>query len=228
MKIAVIGTQNTGKTTYVNDFLKKWPMYTTSDKSYREIIKEKNLPHSQNSNEETQKLILDFLIDQVTETSKTDNVILDRSVLDCLAYSTWLCLNDKVSEKFLDQQRIIVRETLKLYDVIFFMPLTKASPIEIQNDGFRNIDPIFREEIDNIFKVFQESYHKGDGRVFPKDDTPAVIEIYGSPEERIKLTEFYITEDGKAYGEDDNLLNEVIGASEQDLKNIEKDMGIIT
>ena len=225
MKIAVIGTQNTGKTTYVNDFIKKWPMYTTSEKSYRDLIKEKNLPHSQNSNEETQNIILDFLIDQVTETSKSDNVILDRSVLDCLAYSTWLCLNERVSEKFLDQQRIIVRETLKLYDVIFFIPLTKAAPIEIKNDGFRDIDPNFREEIDNIFKVFQESYHKGDGRVFPKDDTPAVIEIYGSPEERIKLTEFYITEQGKGYGEDTNLLNEVIGASEQDLKNIEKDMG---
>jgi hypothetical protein len=228
MKIAIIGTQNTGKTTYVKDFIKKWPMYKTSDKSYREILKEKNLPHSKNATEETQKVVLDFLIDQVTESSKEDNVILDRSVLDCLAYSTWLCLNGKVSEKFLDQQRIIIRETLKLYDVIFFVPLTKAAPIDIEDDGFRNTDPIFREEIDNIFKVFQESYHQGDGRVFPKEDTPAVIEIFGSPEERIKLTEFYITEDGKAYGEDESLLNEVIGATEQDLKNIEKDMGVIT
>jgi predicted ATPase len=228
MKIAVIGTANTGKTTYVNDFLKKWPMYTSPAKSYREILKEKNLPHSKDSTEDTQKLILDFLIDQATEFSKKDNVILDRCVLDCLAYTTWLCLNEKVSEKFLDQQRIIVRETLKLYDVLFFIPLTKAAPIDIQDDGFRNTDPIFREEIDNIFKVFQESYHKGDGRVFPKDDTPAVIEMFGSPEERIKMTEFYITEDGKAYGENDSLLNEVIGATQQDLKNIEKDMGIIT
>jgi predicted ATPase len=226
MKIAVIGTQNTGKSTYVKDFLKKWPMYTTPSTSYRDILKEKNLPHSQNSNEETQKIILNFLIDQATASSKDDNVILDRCVLDCLAYSTWLCLNDKVSEKFLDQQRIIIRETLKLYDVILFIPLTKAAPIEIENDGFRNIDPIFREEIDNIFKVFQESYHKGDGRVFPKDDTPAVIEIFGSPEERIKLTEFYITEEGKAYGEDDSLLNNVIAATQEDVKNIEKDMGL--
>jgi predicted ATPase len=224
MRIAIIGTQNTGKTTFVNDFIKKWPMYKTLDKSYRDILKEKKLPHSKNATEETQKVILDFLIDQVTESSKDDNIILDHSVLDCLAYSTWLCLNEKVSEKFLDQQRIIVRETLKLYDVLFFIPLTKAAPIKIQNDGFRETDPIFREEIDNIFKVFQESYHNGDGRVFPKDDTPAVIEIFGSPEERIKLTEFYITEDGKAYGEDQSLLDTVISATQNDLNNIEADM----
>jgi len=226
MKIAVIGTQNTGKSTYINDFLKKWTMYKTPDTSYRDLIKEKNLPHSKNGNEDSQKLIMDCLIDQTIEYSKQDYVILDRCVLDVLAYSTWLCLNDKVSEKFLDQQRILVRETLKLYDVLFFIPLTKAA-IEIENNGTRNIDPIYREEIDNIFKAFQESYHRGDGRIFPKDDTPAVIEIFGSPEERIKLTEFYVNQDGKGYGEDDNLLNQVIGASEQDLKNIERDMGII-
>ena len=51
-----------------------------------------------------------------------------------------------------------------------------------------------------------------------------MIEIFGSPEERIKLTEFYITEEGKAFGEDQNLLSNVIPASVNDLKNIESDM----
>ena len=144
-----------------------------------------------------------------------------------MAYSSWLNLNGKVSDTFLDQQRIIVRETLKLYDILFFFPITKVSPVDVKADGFREIDPIFREEIDAIFKAFQDSYHRGDGRVFPKDDAAAVVEIFGNPEERIKMTELYLTEDGKCYGEDESLLNQVIGASEQDLKKIEKDMGII-
>jgi predicted ATPase len=224
MKIAVIGTQNTGKSTYINDFIKKWTMYKTPDKSYRDLIKEKNLPHSKEGTEDSQKLIMDCLIDQTIEYSKGDHVILDRCVLDVLAYSTWLCLNEKVSEKFLDQQRILVRETLKMYDVLFFIPLTKAVKIEIEDNGTRNIDPTYREEIDNIFKVFQESYHRGDGRIFPRDDTPAVIEIFGSPEERIKLTEFYVKEDGKGYGESESLLDNIIPATENDLKNIESNM----
>ena len=224
MKIAVIGTTNIGKTTYIKDFVEKWQMYKTPDTSYRNILKEKNLPHSKEATEETQKVILDFLVDQAISYSKKDNVILDRSVLDVLAYSSWLCLNGKVTEKFLDQQRIIIRETLKLYDIIFFIPMTKSAPVKIEDDGFREIDPTYREEVDNIFKVFQESYHRGDGRVFPKDDTPAVIEIFGSPRERIKLTEFYITAEGKGYGEDQSLLDTVIPASVNDLKNIESDM----
>lgn len=225
MKIAVVGTQCVGKSTYIKDFLKKWPMYTTPEKSYRDVVREKNLPHSSNSNEETQTLILNFLVDQAIEYSKNDNVILDRCVLDVLAYSSWLNMKGKISDDFLDAQRIIIRETLKLYDVLFFLPITKVSPVELTDNGFRNTDPIYREEIDFIFKAFQESYHKGDGRVFPKDDTPAIIEIYGNPEERIAMTSFYVMEDGKGYGEDQSLLNEILPASEQTLRDIQKDMG---
>lgn len=224
MKIAVVGSQCTGKTTYINDFLKKWSMYTTPKDTYRKLIKEKKLPHSKNGTEESQTAILNCLVDQAIENSKLENVIYDRCVLDVLAYSTWLCLNDKLPEKALDQQRIIVRETLKLYDIIFFTPLTKVAEIKIEDNDIRDVDAVYREEIDNIFKVFQDSYNRGDGRIFPKDDTPAMIEIFGSPEERIKLTEFYITEEGKAFGEDQNLLSNVIPASLNDLKNIESDM----
>jgi hypothetical protein len=224
MKIAVIGTQNIGKSTYINDFLKKWPMYKTPQSSYRDLIKKQNLPHSKDGTEESQTLILNNLVDQIINSSKEDFVIFDRCVVDVLAYSTWLCINGKVSEKFVDQQRIIVRETLRLYDILFFIPLTKVSKIEIVDDGTRNADPVYREEIDNIFKAFQEAYHRGDGRIFPKDDTPPVIEIFGSPEERIKLTEFYINSDGKQYGEEESLLNTVIPANENDLKTIESNM----
>jgi GTPase SAR1 family protein len=209
MKIAVVGSQNTGKTTYISDFLKKWTMYETPQKTYRDIIKEKNLPCNENGTEESQKIILDALVDQAIEESKKEFVILDRSVLDNLAYSSWLHLYDKVSDKFLDQTRIIVRETLKLYDVLFFLPLTKFSNIEIKDDGLRSIDPVYREEIDTIFKAFQDSYNRGDGRVFPKDDSPALIEIFGNPEERIKMTEFYIQADGLPFGEDKSLISDI-------------------
>jgi GTPase SAR1 family protein len=221
MKIAVIGTQNVGKTTYVNDFLIKWPMYKKPETTYRDMIKQKNLPHSKEGTEETQTFILNCLTDEVINSSKDDFVIFDRSVLDVLAYSTWLCLNGKVSEKFLDQQRLLIKETLKLYDILLFIPLTKVANIEIVDNGVREIDPLYREEIDNIFKVFEKCYHDGDGRVFPKDDTPPVIEIFGTPEQRIKLTEFYIREDGKAYGEDESLISDIVPATTEDLKALD-------
>lgn len=206
MKIAISGTQNTGKSTFLKDFINKWKMYETIDTSYRDLIKENNLSHSKNGTEESQKKILNYLVDQTIEATKKDFVILDRCILDNLAYSSWLHINDKVSERFLDESRILVRETLKLFDVIFFIPLTKFSNIPIEENSIRETDPKYREEIDTIFKAFEESYHRGDGRVFPKGDSPPVIEIFGNREERIKLAELYIREDGKCYGEDESLI----------------------
>jgi hypothetical protein len=209
MKIAVVGTQCVGKSTYISDFLKKWNMYVTPEFSYRDEAKKKNIALNKEGTEESQQLILDFLVDQAMSCSKQDNVIFDRCILDNLAYSSWLHLNNKVSEKFLDQTRILVRETLKLFDIIFFLPLTKTSPVELVADGTRDVDPVYREEIDNIFKVFLRSYHQGDGRVFPKGDSPPIIEIFGSREQRIALTSMYLSEEGKPYGEEQSLITDI-------------------
>jgi hypothetical protein len=210
MRIAISGTQNIGKTTYINDFLKKWTMYKRPEKTYRDIIKEKNLNINELGDEESQQIILDALVDQALSTSTEEFSVCDRCVLDNLVYSSWLNLKGKVSDEFVEKTRNIVRETLKFYDVLFFLPITKFSKIEIKDEGLRSIDPLYREEIDFIFKAIQESYNKMDGRVFAKDECPALIEIFGSPEERIKMTEFYIQENGKAYGEDKSLMNEIV------------------
>ena len=213
MKIAITGTHSTGKTTYINDFLKKWKMYETPNDSYRDLIKNNNIPHSKNGTEESQKQILNYLVDQAIELTKKDFVITDRCVLDNLAYTSWLNINGKISDKFLEETRTIVKETLKFYDIIFFVPLTKVAEVPLEDNELREVDPVYREEIDNIFKAFRQSYSNGDGRVFPVHDSPAMIEIYGDRETRIKMTELYIQENGKPFGENDSLISDIIPAS---------------
>ena len=209
MKICVTGTACQGKSTYVSDFLKNWNMYKTSEKSYRDIVKEKNLSINEDGNEDSQKIILDILVDQAISFTKDEDVILDRCVLDNLAYTVWLNLNGKVSDAFVEKTRTIVHETLRMYDIILFFPITKHSPINIVKEGLRSVNEQYREEIDSIFKIFQQSYLDGDGKIFPKNDCPAFIEIFGTPEQRIKLTELYINNDGKPYGDDDSLMSDI-------------------
>jgi len=209
MKICVTGTACQGKSTYVSDFLKNWNMYKTSEKSYRDIVKEKNLSINEDGNEDSQKIILDILVEQAISFTKDEDVILDRCVLDNLAYTVWLNLNGKVSDAFVEKTRTIVHETLRMYDIILFFPITKHSPINIVKEGLRSVNEQYREEIDNIFKIFQQSYLDGDGKIFPKNDCPAFIEIFGTPEQRIKLTELYINNDGKPYGDDDSLMSDI-------------------
>jgi predicted ATPase len=211
MKIVISGSTCLGKSTLIKDFLKKFPMYKTPETSYRDVIKENNLKHSSQGTEEGQKLILDYLLDEAQNYSKDENIVFDRCVLDNLVYSSWLHLNEKVSEKFLDETRILTRETLKMFDIIFFIPLTNVAPVPLVDDGLRDVNPQHREEIDMIFKTFQESYSRGDGRVFPKTDCPAFIEIFGNSEERIKMIELYLDpKTGKPYGEDESLMSNII------------------
>lgn len=206
MKIAISGTQCIGKSTFIKDFINKWPMYRVAGSDCSSLIKEKNLKHSQESTEETQEIILNHLVDQALSCSKSDHVVFDRCVLDNLAYTTWLNLKGKISDKYLQRVVPIVRETIKVYDIIFVAPITSISPIDITANGVRDVDPIFREEIDNILKAFIDSYHKHDGKIFDPQDSPAVIEIFGKPEERIHMAEFYVNENGNMYGEDDSLI----------------------
>lgn len=206
MKIAITGTQCIGKSTFIADFIKKWPMYKVAGNDCSSFIKEKNLKHSQESTEETQDLILNHLVDQALSCSKTDHVIFDRCVLDNLAYTTWLILKGKISGDYIKKILPIVQETIKLYDIIFISPITKIAPVEISQNGTRDIDPTFREEIDNILKAFVESYHKHDGKIFNPQDSPALIEIFGKPQERISMAELYINNNGNMYGEDESLI----------------------
>lgn len=205
MKIACSGANSVGKSTLINDFIKNWPNYGTPVESYRDVLKQKKLKHSENSSEETQQVVLEFLIKQL-EGHKEPNVIFDRCPLDNLAYSTWLFLKDKVDEKFLDESRLACREALSKLDIIFYLPLTSAAPVPLVDDGFRSVDPVMREEIDNIFKVFQQSYLSGDGRIFKENDSPALIEIYGNPQQRIEMIKLYLNEKGEPFGEEQSLI----------------------
>ena len=60
MRIAVIGPQNTGKSTFIKDFLNEFSHYTTPEETYRTVIEDKDLAVNQKTSLESQKEIRDF------------------------------------------------------------------------------------------------------------------------------------------------------------------------
>lgn len=212
MRIAVSGTANTGKTTFIKDFLGKWPSYKTPEKTYRDIIAKKNLPHSDKTCIATQRAILDFQVETQASYAKTDNVIFDRCPLDNLVYSMW-AMNQgdgDITDKFIDECIPLVRESMKNLDIIFFIPITKAAAIPIVNDGMRQTDEEYIKEVDVIFKEFQRRYnHQSFEPFFPQGDVPALIEIFGSRQERLYMAGLYIDAEGDAIeGDMEALLGE--------------------
>tara|TARA_E500000318_G_C3532948_1_gene201393 strand:- start:64 stop:825 length:762 start_codon:yes stop_codon:yes gene_type:complete len=206
MRIAISGTANIGKSTLIKDFLQEWNMYGREVKTYRDVLNEKGLPHSKNTTKESQKAILDYMVETLKEFQKGDKVIFDRCPLDNLVYSMWAMSQEDsdIDEDFIDECIPIVRDALTNLDIIFFIPITKYNKIDIEDDGFRETDKQYIKEIDSFFKVLQRHYHEHpqDNPFFPRDDSPALIEVFGSREERMGMIKLYIDAEGDLIGGD--------------------------
>lgn len=209
MRIAISGTANTGKTTLLKNFLAVWPKYTTPEKTYRDIIVEKNLSHSSKTSTETQWAVLDFMVDQLQKTSKKDTVIFDRCPLDNLAYTLWAHSKsiEGFDKEFVDKCIKIVKESMRHIDIIFLLNYDKSIPIE--DDGMRDTDTTHIVEVDNIFNALFEQYTQNyDADIFfPKDDSPGLIRLPTSIKQRIDTISEYIDPSGNLYGDEHSIFN---------------------
>lgn len=209
MRIAICGSACQGKSTLIYDMIKNWPMYKKSDESYRQVIKEENLKINKEVNQDGQWKILNCLINDVQKTSKGEKIIFDRCPLDNLVYSLWS--NGKgcsdIDDEFIKKCIPLVRESMKFIDIIFFIPITKAAPVKLEKKATREIDRLFIEEIDNIFKAISYQANQNKSPFFDPADRPPIIEIFGNPEERVQMIKFYLGQDGDLIDSDESVLS---------------------
>ena len=208
MRIALIGAQNTGKSTLVENFIQKWPMYKKPEKTYRDIIKEKNLPLNKEASKESQRTILNALVDEAQQAcAKEDkHIIFDRCTVDNIAYTLWHYAKDTAgfSVEYVIDSKAIAALALKYFDIIFYVPVREEIPV-VPREG-REIDLVFRDEINNIFDALVESYEKQTRAFFPEEDCPAVIRLEGPPDMWIPQISLYVKDNGNGYGEEDGSL----------------------
>lgn len=205
-RIAISGTIGQGKTEFVDNFCKQWPNFKKGKFNIQRYVDKNNIKDTP----EDQKKMLNALIDKLTDTSKADNLIFDGSVLDILAYIMRLAnYNPKdFDDLYMHQIMQIVRQSLHFYDVIYYVPLTKK--YDITNT---EVDISIKEELDNLFKAFQVTYVKGLEWLFPFSEpggSPALIELFGTQDERIEMMKLYINPEGTFYGKEDSLISDAI------------------
>jgi predicted ATPase len=192
MRIAIAGAANTGKTTLVKNFLNRWPMYRSPIKSYRDIIKELNLPHSSNTGDITQLAILNWMTEEQEKYPKGSYVIYDRCPLDNLVYTLLANEKEKVTDETAALTIEITKRSLKNIDIIF---LLRYDPdIKIVDDNLRDTDLGYIKDTDKMFGGLFEQYsdHLEDSPFFEKEDCPALIEVVGKTvDERLSwISEF--------------------------------------
>lgn len=217
MRIAIVSTQNNGKTTLVNTFMKYWPAYKAPTKTYRDIIKEKNLKLNTDGDVESQRTIRDALCDQAIQCATETHSIQDRCVLDNLVYTLYLYEKEKINDAdFVAQTFHICRETLKMYDIIFWLPSNPNIKLDANdNKDSRSKDPLFREEIDAIFASVFENYQKSLGLVFPLEDSPCMIKLEGDLNEKIDEIKNYLNSDGDLLETEKSVIETLNSIAEQ-------------
>lgn len=230
MRIAFSGAACTGKTTTLNAFLQRWPQYKVPQPTYRSLIVEDN--HSKKTSKKIQREILEFMVKQQSEYTPHDKVVYDRCPLDNLVYTMWAYDKNKkgFNDKYVQDSMSLVGKGMRSLDIIFLMTRDLMGPVEFNSK--RETDPEYIQETDNIFKAISKQYTEGKCVFFPPNDSPALIEISGTVQERLEQIAMYVTEDGNMYGEEQSLINtEEIQKMENLLRSqkelLQKDKGIL-
>jgi len=205
MRIAFSGAASTGKTTTLQAFLNKWPQYKQPETSYRSLITEDK--HSKKTDKKIQRSILDFMLNQHDQYTAHDKIVFDRCPLDNFVYTIWSYDKNKkgFNDKYVNESISTVRKAMRSLDIIFLMTRDHMGPVD--QDNHRETDPTYIIETDNIFKAIFKQYSDGVSPLFPPNDSPAMIEITGSVEERINQISMYVTQEGNMYGEEQTLIN---------------------
>ena len=223
MRVAVSGTTCQDKSTLVKDIITNWDgLYKEPPNSYKNIMsKLKDTEYGK---------VSDMMWDLITELNNEvykyesieDNVVYNRCALDVLVYSQWLKKKNVNSfdNKFIKRLKNKVKKCMKHLDIIFFVPITDQNNIHLteKHSELSDNDILRIREIDTMFKSFIHEWRNGKNEFMPADDSPAIIEIFGTREERIKMISLYIQPDGTQYDSSGNFM--------EDASNILTDKGV--
>ena len=165
MKIGFTGTMSVGKTTLVKA-LQEIPdledyVFTTERSAYLHSL---GIPLNHETTIEGQTV---FLAERVTELMQP-NIVTDRTIIDVMAFTH--CAK-RVSYMDGDAFEEYAARFVRQYDYIFYV---SPKGVEIEDNGVRETDAMYREEIDKTIKQLLDKHR------------PIYYTIEGSTEERIK------------------------------------------
>jgi GTPase SAR1 family protein len=144
-KIGFTGTMSCGKTTLVKA-LKQLPEFKDYEFSTErsKYLRDLGIPLNTDSTLKGQTI---FLAERCSELIKP-NIITDRTIIDVMAFTTLAkSINSIEKDRFIEYAFPFINE----YDYIFYI---SPEGVPIENNNVRTIDPVYRQEVDEIIKVY--------------------------------------------------------------------------
>lgn len=183
MRIALIGSHCTGKTTLFNALREVYPDYRFVEE-YIQTLQKMNIPFNEVCNDMTQYIASDICINEL----HGDNIISDRCLFDVLAYSKYLYGKGIISETCYEEIRNRWLAYNINYDILFYArPLFK----EIEDNGVRSTDIEFQK---GVQQTFEELLFWEENNWLFDENVPEIQTLPEGLEERIKFVKEKINE----------------------------------
>ncbi|MBR9675923.1 AAA family ATPase [Candidatus Woesearchaeota archaeon] len=166
VKVAVIGTHSTGKSTVVRNLKRDFLEQGFSVGVVEEVVRRCPYNINEAGDKKTQEWLLENqVLEENNKVKDNDYLICDRSVLDNYAYLSYLINGE--DEEFYSR----VLEHLKSYDYLVFKRIVSN---RIKDDGFRSLNKEFRDKIEEILVEKISSLQN-----FFKDNNVEVVSLRG-------------------------------------------------
>ena len=144
MRIAISGTHGVGKSTLIDEFLRRHPEFAHEPEPYTILVEDLAEEFSAQPCVEDFRRQLDFNIDRLQQHTANENVIYERCPVDFLAYIH--AFDRKGAEALLER----ASDAMQHLDLIVYLPLDErtgeAEFPKLQRAVDRRLSSIFRDD----------------------------------------------------------------------------------
>jgi AAA domain len=171
MRIAVSGTHGVGKSTLIDEFLRRHPEFVHEPEPYTVMVEDFGEEFSAEPCVEDFRRQLEFNIDRLNQHTPGENVIYERCPVDFLAYIH--ALDPRSAEELIES----VSEAMQCLDLIVYVPFDETSGEDeypkLRRAVDRRLSSIFRDDEFGIMSSTNANVVEAEG---PTDHRLRVLE----------------------------------------------------
>lgn len=161
MRIAVSGTHGAGKSTLIDEFLRRNPEFLHEPEPYTVLVEDLGEEFSAEPCVEDFRRQLEFNIERLSQHAADENVIYERCPVDFLAYIH--ALDPNSAEALLES----TTEAMQHLDLIVYLPYNSATGDDefpkLQRAVDRRLTSIFRDDEFGIMSSINATVVEADG-----------------------------------------------------------------